>query len=211
MFVLTIDQIDSRHHDDHVAAAIHDVETRFSTWLTGDPERTAGDEFQVATRRGGVALDIALRFARTEQWSVGLGVGDVTLPLGDSVRAMTGSAFINARDAVNAAKKRPARFALVADPGAVTAQSLDPLIRLLITLRDRRTPEGWELYDLLEGDGHSGDGGGIPVTLTEAAERLGITVQAASQRALTAGLRLDREARDSLGSMLDIEGDRIDP
>ncbi len=204
MFVLTIDQIDSRHHDDRVAAAVSDVETQFSRWLTGAPERTAGDEFQVATTRGGVALDIALRFARTEEWSVGLGVGDVTLPLGDSVRAMTGSAFVNARDAVTAAKKRPARFALVADPGAVTAQSLDPLIRLLITLRDRRTPEGWELFDLLEGNGDT------PLTLTVAAERLGITVQAASQRALAAGLRLDREARDSLASMLDIEGERID-
>ena len=206
MFVLTIDQIDSRHHDDRVAGAVQTLEARFSPWLVGTPERTAGDEFQVATRRGAVALDIALRFARTEEWSIGLGVGDVTLPLGDSVRAMTGSAFVNARDAVTAAKKRPARFALVADPGAVTIQSLDPLIRLLITLRDRRTPEGWELFDLLEGDG---PGGEHPLTVTAAAKRLGITVQAASQRALAAGLRLDREARDSLGSMLDTEGERI--
>ena len=206
MFVLTIDQIDSRHHDDRVGGAIDDVHTRFSRWLVGVPERTAGDEFQVATRRGGVALDIALQFARTEGWSVGLGVGSVSLPLGDSVRAMSGSAFVNARDAVTAAKKRPTRFALVADPGAVAAQSLDPLIRLLITLRDRRTPEGWELFDLLEGDDLRGS---PPLTLTAAAERLGITVQAASQRALTAGLRLDREARDSLGSMLDTEGERI--
>jgi hypothetical protein len=207
MFVLTIDQIDSRHHDDRVAAAIREVEARFAPWLAGNPERTAGDEFQAATRRGGVALDVALLFARTQEWSVGLGIGDVTLPLGDSVRAMTGSAFVNAREAVTAAKKRPARFALVADPGAVAAQSLDPLIRLLITLRDRRTPEGWELFDLLEGEG---GGGAAPLTLTVAAERLGITVQAASQRALVAGLRLDREARDSLGSMLDIEGEKID-
>jgi len=205
MFVLTIDQIDSRHHDDRVASAVHEVETGFSRWLVGAPERTAGDEFQVATRRGGVALDIALHFARTEEWSIGLGIGDVTLPLADSVRAMTGSAFVNAREAVTAAKKRPTRFALVADPGAVTAQSLDPLIRLLITLRDRRTPEGWELFDLVEG----ARGGSLPLTLTAAAEQLGITVQAASQRALTAGLRLDREARDSLGSMLDTEGERI--
>ena len=201
MFVLTIDQIDSRHHDDRVAATIAEVASRFAPWLTGTPERTAGDEFQVATRRGEVALDIALQLARTEEWSIGVGVGDVTLPLGDSVRAMTGSAFVNARDAVTAAKKRPTRFALVADPGAVSTQSLDPLIRLLITLRDRRTPEGWELFDLLEGD--------PPLTLTAAAEHLGITVQAASQRALTAALRLDREARDSLGSMLATEGEKI--
>ena len=201
MFVLTIDQIDSRHHDDRVAAAVDQVASRFAPSLAGAPERTAGDEFQVATSLGSVALDIALLMVRAEEWSVGLGIGEVALPLGDSVRAMSGSAFVNAREAVTAAKRRPARFALVADPDAVTAQGLDPLIRLLITLRDRRTPEGWELFDLLEGDD--------ALTLTTAAERLGITVQAASQRALTAGLRLDREARDALGSLLDAEGERI--
>jgi hypothetical protein len=202
VFVLTVDQVDSRHHDDQVAAAVRDLGRHFAPWLVGEPERTAGDEFQVATRHGAVALDIALRLLRAENWSVGLGVGTATLPLGESVRAMSGSAFVNARDAVTAAKKRPARFALVANSGALAAQSLDPLIRLLVAMRDRRTPEGWELFDLVEGEPR--------LTLTAAAKRLGITVQAASQRALTAGLRLDREVRDSLGSMLDSEGERID-
>ena len=201
MFVLTVDQVDSRHHDDRVAAAITEIESRFARRLVGGPERTAGDEFQLATAHGGAALEIALLLLRGDDWSVGLGVGDAALPLGPSVRAMSGSAFVNAREAVTAAKKRPTRFALAADPGAVTAQGLDPLIRLLITLRDRRTAEGWELFDLLEGDS--------PMTLTAAAAELGITVQAASQRALAAGLRLDREARDVLGSMLDNEGERI--
>lgn len=208
MFVLTVDQVDSRHHDDRVAAAVDDVAEHFAPRLVGKPERTAGDEFQVATRFGSVALDIALRLLRAESWSVGVGVGIADLPLAESVRAMSGAAFVNARQAVTVAKKRPSRFALVADSEVVAAQSLDPLIRLLVALRDRRTPEGWELYDLLDGDG---TGAEPPLTLTAAAARLGITVQAASQRSLTAGLRLDREARAALGSMLDIEGERIDP
>lgn len=208
VFVLTVDQVDSRHHDDRVAAAVHDVTQQFAPWLVGEPERTAGDEFQVATRHGTVALDIALQLLRAEGWSVGAGVGTATLPLGESVRAMRGSAFVNARQAVTIAKKRPTRFALVADPGAVAAQNLDPLIRLLVALRDRRTPEGWELYDLLDADGAGAE---PPLTLTAAAARLGITVQAASQRSLTAGLRLDSEARASLGSMLDSVSERIDP
>ncbi|HWH96905.1 MAG TPA: hypothetical protein VNS80_00925, partial [Pseudolysinimonas sp.] len=65
----------------------------------------------------------------------------------------------------------------------------------------RRTPEGWQLFDLLEAE--------PPLTLTDAAGRLSISVQAASQRALAAGIRLDREARDALGVMLSDEDGRI--
>lgn len=201
MFVLTVDQIDSQHTADRVAAAIRDIRTRFGRDLDATPERTAGDEFQLATESGVAALEVALALVRAEDWSVGLGVGDVREPRGASVRAMTGTAFVNARDAVTAAKKRGTRFALVADDETTTLHRLDPLIRLLLALRDRRTPEGWELYDLLEAE--------PLLTLTDAAGRLGISVQAASQRATTAGLRLDREARDALGSMLDAEGGRI--
>jgi hypothetical protein len=199
MFVLTVDQIDSQHHADRVATTLSEIEATFGARLFTAPERTAGDEFQLATDDGATALEIALKLVRAGDWSVGLGLGDVRRPLGDSVRAMTGTAFVNAREAVTAAKKRPARFALVSDPGT---PDLDPLIRLLLALRERRTPEGWELSDLLDASPE--------LTLTEAAARLGISVQAASQRALTAGSRLDREARAVLGSMLAGEGERIE-
>lgn len=198
MIVLTVDQIDSQHHSDQVGPMLTRLAETFGARLTTAPERTAGDEFQLATDDGPAALEIALLLVRAGDWSVGVGVGDVRLPLGESVRAMTGTAFVNAREAVTAAKKRPARFALVADAGL---PDLDPLIRLLLALRERRTPEGWELSDLLDASPE--------LTLTDAAARLGISVQAASQRALTAGTRLDREAREVLGSMLASEGDRI--
>lgn len=199
MFVLTVDQIDSRRRPDRVDEALHDVAVRFAGRLIAAPERTAGDEFQLATADAPAALDLALTLVRAGDWSVGLGVGTLREPHGDSVRAMTGTAFVNARDAVTAAKKRPARFALVGDPGL---PDLDPLVRLLLALRERRTPEGWELCDLLDAE--------PGLTLTEAAARLGISVQAASQRALTAGARLDREARAVLESMLASEGGRIE-
>jgi hypothetical protein len=198
MFVLTVDQIDSRHDADRVATALPELAARFGDRLVSAPERTAGDEFQLATDDGRVALEIALALVRAGDWSVGLGIGDARRPFGDSVRAMTGTAFLNAREAVTTAKKRPARFALVGDPGM---PDLDPLVRLLLALRERRTPEGWELADLLDA--------APDLTLTEAAGRLGISVQAASQRALTAGARLDREARAVLGSLLAGEGERI--
>lgn len=205
MFVLTVDQIDSQHQVDRVEPTLQELQLRFAGRLSAAPERTAGDEFQLATEDGPTALEIALTLVRARCWSVGLGVGDVRRPLDDSVRAMTGTAFVNARDAVAAAKKRPARFALRADPGVA---DLDPLIRLLLALRERRTPEGWQLSDLLDAS--------PDLTLTEAADRLGISVQAASQRARTAGTRLDREARDVLGSMLgsmvavDVPGPPVD-
>jgi hypothetical protein len=199
MFVLTVDQIDSRHSRDRVEAVIADLAAR-ADHLLAAPERTAGDEFQVATREAAVALDLALHLVRLEEWSVGLGVGDLIGEAGPSVRALSGSAFVNAREAVTAAKKRPARFALVTDDDAETAR-LDPLLRLLLALRERRTAEGWELFDLLEGD--------PPLTSKDAAARLGISAQAASQRALTAGLRLDTEARTALVALLEAADARI--
>ena len=200
MIVLTVDQVDSRHRADRVESAVRDLAERHGPRLVAAPERTAGDEFQLATRDASAALEIALDLVRQDEWSVGLGIGDVQTPLGSSVRALAGSAFVNARDAVTAAKKRPVRFALVADDADETAR-LDPLVRLLLALRERRTPEGWELAELLDAD--------PGLTLTDAAGRLGISTQAASQRAQTAGLRLDREARDALGSMLAAADARI--
>ncbi len=192
MYVLTVDQIDSRHHADRVEAALASLARRHTGDLVAAPERTAGDEFQLATRKAGTALEIVLGLVRDGAWSVGLGVGEVETPLGPSVRALSGSAFVRAREAVTAAKKRPARFALVADP-AGTAE-LDPLVRLVLFLRERRTPEGWELADVLEAEPE--------LTLTDAAARLGISAQAASQRAQTAGIRLDREAREAITALL---------
>lgn len=193
MFVLTVDQIDSRRHEDRVEPTIRELSSRQAAVLAAGPERTAGDEFQLATRDAAAALEIALGLVRDDSWSVGLGLGDIDTPLGASVRALSGSAFVNARDAVTTAKKRPARFALVADDDRTTRR-LDPLVRLVLALRERRTTEGWELADILEPE--------PDLTLTEAASRLGISPQAASQRAQTAGIRLDREAREAIAALL---------
>lgn len=200
MFVLTVDQIDSRHRDDRVDAALRELTSRHAAALVAGPERTAGDEFQLASDDAATVLAIALELVRAEDWSVGIGIG-AGGPVGGSVRAMTGPAFVSARDAVTAAKKRTARLALAAEADPDAAARLDALVRLLLALRERRTEEGWELADLLDAE--------PGLTLTDAATRLGITVQAASQRAQTAGLRLDREARDALVALLTAEDARI--
>ena len=185
MFVLTADQRDSRANADLVPAALEVVNRRGKTALTLAPERTAGDEIQVAVADPAAVLSIVLELTRTGRWSVGVGVGDVESPLPPSVRAARGEAFIHARDAVDRAKKASTRLAITARSENDDAEAL---VRLLIELRDRRTPEGWEVYDLLAA-GRS---------QREAAALLGISQGAVSLRAKAAGLRAEEAAVPAL-------------
>lgn len=193
MFAITADQIDSRNRPDHAEAALELLARLGGDRLALPADRTAGDEVQALTRDARTALDIVLALARTEQWSIGVGIGGVRAPLPSATRAATGDALVAAREAVQAAKRRPTRVALAA--GRATrpaAESLQAVLDLLLQLRDRRSPEGWELYDLVE----------TGLTQAEAAERLGITPQAASKRAIAAGIRLDAAARDGIVELL---------
>jgi hypothetical protein len=187
MYAITADQVDSRHGADLADDALALITATGGDRLALPADRTAGDEVQAVTGDAATALAIALALLRTGSWSVGIGVGAVETPLPSATRAARGPAFIAARDAVEAAKKRPTRFAAAGDDG--TAQ---PLVELLLALRDRPTPEGWELFDLVE----------TGLSQQDAARRLGITPQAASRRALAAGIRLDQAARPALAAVL---------
>lgn len=193
MFAITADQIDSRNRPDHAEAALELLARLGGDRLALPADRTAGDEVQALTRDARTALDIVLALARTEQWSIGVGIGGVRAPLPSATRAATGDALVAAREAVQAAKRRPTRVALAAGRSTrPAAESLQAVLDLLLQLRDRRSPEGWELYDLVE----------TGLTQAEAAERLGITPQAASKRAIAAGIRLDAAARDGIVELL---------
>lgn len=197
MFVITSDQRDSRNTADLVPAAVASVRAHGGHGLALMPERTAGDEVQAAVADAQAVLAIVLDLTRTDRWSVGVGVGEVESPLPDSVRAARGSAFVNARDAVDRAKKAATRVAITAPEGGADAESL---IRLLIELRDRRTAEGWEVYDLLAGG----------LTQREAAARLGISEGAVSLRAKSAGLRTEEAAVPALARVLArLDADRV--
>jgi len=192
MLALTADQIDSRHGDDLADDALGLLVALGDDRYVLPPDRTAGDEVQALARSGRAVLDAALALLRTERWRVGIGIGTVRRPLPDVTRAVGGSAFVNAREAVEAARKRPLRCAVVTDDPAQTAM-IQPLVDLLLHFRSRRTDPGWELWDLMEAG----------LDQKAAAERLGITPQAASRRALAAGIRLDAAARGALASLLD--------
>jgi hypothetical protein len=172
-YVMTVDQRGSRRNPDRVAGVL--------SALAGVPtvlrfERTAGDEFQGVLEDPAVVVDVVRRLVRDGGWSVGVGAGPVQTPLPGSTRAGAGVAFIAARAAVEAAKRRPVRVAVrgvVADPAA-DAQAV---LTALAALVERRSDQAWEAIGLVEAGR----------TQAEAAAELGISRQAVGQR-LAAGL-----------------------
>jgi hypothetical protein len=194
MFVVTADQIDSRHGVDLVEDAIAAITAAAQARLLLPADRTAGDELQVATVDASAAVDVVFRLARSGDWSIGCGIGDVQTPLPTATRAASGTAFYRAREAVERAKDRPDHFALLVDPGRHrTTDDVEPLLAQALRLRARRSPEGWELADLLDQG----------MSQREAADRLGISPQAASKRATAAGLREDDAVRAALIRLLE--------
>ena len=192
MFVITVDQVDSRRTPDAVASVLESLTATLGDRLLLAPERTAGDEFQLLLDDAGATLAAVLDLTRAGRWSVGCGVGSVRRPLPPSIRESTGEAFVSARDAVDRAKRRTSRFALESTAAPEAAHRLEALVDLLLATRSRRSPEGWELYDLLEAG----------LTQAAAAARLGITPQAASLRAQSADLKIEAAVTGALATLL---------
>jgi hypothetical protein len=193
LFVITADQVDSTRRNDIVGATVSQLNARYSTRLALPVDRNAGDEIQALFAEPEPALALLLELTRTGDWSVGCGIGSVRTPLPPNTREASGPAFVAARDAVERAKKSLHRFALsVADGQSLSSNDVAPLLELLLLLRSRRTDEGWELFDLVS----SG------LSQAEAATRLRISPQAASQRARTAGIRAELAAVTPLARLL---------
>ena len=193
MIVITADQVNSRASADEAQPAIAYINERWRADLVLVAERTAGDEIQLVTDSSTTALAIALELTRFGRWSVGIGAGAVRHPLGIHARESTGAAFIAARAAVDRAKKSPTHCAVASDPGHPLAADATALVDLLLILRGRRSPEGWELHDLL----------GSGLSQQEAAVALGITPQSVSQRAQVAHLRAEAAATVAIANVLD--------
>lgn len=200
MFVITADQVDSRSNDDAVAEALARIEETAPGELLLPAERTAGDEIQALTDRADTAYRLVLELTRDGRWSVGLGVGPVRLPLGDSTRSSTGEAFFAARTAIDAAKRTPSRFALRQEPApeqeaavsGIRATDVEALIAVVLALREKRTDKGWEVHDLLA----------TGATQSRAASALGITQGAVSMRARTGSSREEIAASEALVRLL---------
>jgi hypothetical protein len=183
MFVITADQIDSTHRADLAGPAVSHFNNRYRAALVLPVDRNAGDEIQAMVSDPAAA----------QQWSVGCGIGDVRSPLPANTREAAGPGFVAARDAVERAKRSPNRFALKVDSNQpLTESDVAPILDLVLLIRSRRTDEGWELYDLLAAG----------LTQSEAASRLTISPQAASQRARAGGIRTELAAHPSVARLL---------
>jgi hypothetical protein len=193
MFVITADQVASRREADRAGALVDELAERYADDLVLPADQTAGDEIQLVTRSAPTALAIVLDATRTGRWSVGVGVGDIRMPLPDAARKATGSAFIAAREAVTAAKRADGRFALrAADPDGSAADDVEALIRLLVLLRERRTDHGWEVVELMRA-GHQ---------QKEAAALLDVSPAAVSARLKAAMWRAEADSRPALERLL---------
>ena len=187
-FVVTVDQRGSRRSGDRVPgglAALAGVPTvlRF--------ERTAGDEFQGVLDDPAVVVEVVRRLVRDGGWSVGIGAGPVQTPLPGSTRAGAGAAFIAARTAVEAAKKRPVRVA-VRGAAAEPAADAQAVLTALAALVERRSDQAEEAIALVEGGR----------TQAEAAGDLGITRQAVGQRLAAALWEVERDLRPAAARLL---------
>ena len=101
-----------------------------------------------------------------------------------SARSGRGAAYLNAREAVTAAKNSPWHLRVVGD--SPWARRLETTLWLWAAVLARRTSRGWEVADLAAE--------GLPYD--EIARRLGISPSAVSQRAAAAGIVESRRARE---------------
>ena len=178
--VVTADQRNSRHSDDLVPAALAALQAAVGERFALAFERTAGDELQGLTADPGAVVDAVLALTRLPQWHIGIGLGEVEMPLPASTREARGTAYLAARTAVEQARTAPSHLRLVAAETVSARPYREDVVQraasalvMLRALVSRRTPEGWEIMDVLD---EAGSG-------RVAAQRMGISPSAVSQRA----------------------------
>jgi hypothetical protein len=188
-YVLTVDQRASRRGTDRVEDVLARLNGTVPAVLSF--ERTAGDEFQGVLAEPDEVVDVVVRLVRLGGWSIGVGAGPVQTPLPSSTRAATGTAFLAARRAVDAAKQRPARLAV---RGAVPVEAGDAqaVLTALAQLVERRSEQAWEAIALVEAG----------KSQVQAATELGISRQAVGQRLAAGSWDLERELRPTAARLL---------
>ncbi|WP_062073607.1 sigma factor-like helix-turn-helix DNA-binding protein [Demequina sediminicola] len=189
MYVVTADQRGSKRRGDRVEELLEwsvAWSKRWSDAVALPLERTVGDEVQAVLTDPEAALDLALALMRREVWSVGLGLGNVDLPLAATSRASTGPAFVFARRAVERARGRAETVPLVvACEDMEREEHATALLQLLGAIVRKRSSAGWEVADLDVQE----------LTQKEIAHALGISAQAVSQRKAAALVDEERRAR----------------
>ncbi|HEX5332758.1 MAG TPA: hypothetical protein VFW79_08945 [Cellulomonas sp.] len=203
MWVMTVDQQGSQVVGDRVDAFLTEIAPYIASperraGVVRPFERTVGDEVQAVFADTALVVELTLHVLRLGGWSVGIGGGEVDEPLPESARAGSGSAFVLARAAVEAAKSRMRVVPLAVrgtDPDA--AAEAEGVLMLLGASAARRTAAGWAVIDALT----AGDPG---LRQEDVAARLGITQQAVSQRLRTALWSEELAARPAAARLLSL-------
>jgi len=192
--VMTIDQRGSRHDVDRVEDLLSELGQQHSAGSAGlvlPFERTVGDEVQGVLTDPALLVELTLRCARAQHWTVGIGIGSIRTPIPDSTRKAAGSAFENARDAVNRAK-RTLEAVAVKGPEPTSSRYAEAVLSTLATVLRRRSLAGWQAVDLMARG----------LTQIQAAETLGISKQAVSQRLHAAWWWHEQALRPVAGHLL---------
>ncbi len=196
MFVLTADQRDSTRTGERVDALLDSLGPWSELWAAAIAlpiERTVGDEFQAVLTDADAVVDLALTLVREGDWSIGIGAGEVNLPLADSARASSGPAFVSARDAVERARgRREPVPVMVLGADDQAASHATAVLQLIGAVLGRRSAAGWEVADAWVGDASQRD----------VARALGISPQAVSQRIAAAMMEEERAARPVAASLV---------
>jgi hypothetical protein len=223
MYVMTIDQRGSTGDIDRVPGLLKGL-SALST--AGRFERSVGDEVQGVVERADEVVEIALHALRSGRWYVGIGVGEVDLPLPASPREGSGPAFVAARAAgvraqgaaahvplavVAGRDRRRANAATTAADGASGSQgaracaNAEAVLRLIGRLVQDRTAAQWKVVDVLRSVRH--DTHGTHGSQKIAAQKLGITEQSVSRAVLRSGWQEEWAARPAAELLLTLAHD----
>ena len=191
MYVLTLDQRESRIAGDLVDPWHSDLNKRFSAGLMLPFVRTAGDEMQGLFTSPASLLEVVIEALDSGSWWIGLGLGDPE-PLGDTARDSRGAAFQHARVAVELAKERSWRCAAVGDPEWM-AEAVDGMLAVIAHVRATRTARANELVNRAM----------TGAKQVEIARELDISPQAVSKQLKNAGFDQERRGRKAVVRVLE--------
>lgn len=220
MFVLTIDQRSSTGDRDRVPDLIAQLAALSPAGNIGAAfERSVGDEVQGVLADPADVVDAALHALRSGRWYVGIGIGHVALAPGSSSREGSGTGFVAARQAVEAAKAAGAQVPVsvvsgtmgrgavggpAGDEGVRACANAEAVLRLLGRLVQERTEAQWRVADALRRIGADRHG-----RQKKVARELGITEQSVSRTMIRSGWQEEWAARPAAAMLLDYARIRI--
>jgi hypothetical protein len=194
MYVLTINQRDSREVGDLVPELLKSLRQLPAAVAF---QRSVGDEAIGVVEEPSTAIDAAMIALRSRRWYVGIGVGELRLPLPQDIKDAEGYGLVYARRAVNRAQKTGERVPLaVSGPDAEIAAEAEAVLRLIGQIVATRTEAEWKVLDLMT-PGARGQQKFI-------AEVLGITSQAVSKAVVRSHWVEEWACRPAAARLLDL-------